>query len=280
MLKAVVVHLESLRDFTLSGATGRGVHGFWFQHWSRVEPRIAARLHEQRQTSPYTLSPLMGLPRSRGKGIVDVPKGWEAWFRVTTLTGELSDALMSRWIPNLEAGMDIQIPQPAGSQDDGLVWRITGISLASDEHSWAGENAYSQIASQHLMNTKPPVHWRVQFSTPTAFHGAAGHLPFPLPNSLINSWQRRWQEFAPIALPDEMPDLVREGVVVSSYRLRTIPVRQGRRLTVGCVGRMSLRAVKMHPAYRSAVDLLAAFAFYAGSGHRTTQGMGMTRLVG
>ena len=283
MLAAIVIQLKSLDDSSLSGATGRGVHGFWFQHWNKVDPDIADGLHAARQTSPYTLSPLMGLPRPAQKGNIEIPRGWNAWFRVTTLTKPLSEALLEGWVPGLERLKVIKIPQPANQQDGdtpGIRWKLNGISLTADEHPWAGRTTYGQMAGERLVNTRPPVHWRVHLATPTAFHGTAGHLPFPLPNSLINSWQRRWQEFAPIALPDEMPDLVRQQVVISSYQLKTIPVREGQRLTVGCVGRLSLRALKMHPAHRAAVDLLAAFAFYAGSGHRTTQGMGMTRLVG
>jgi CRISPR/Cas system endoribonuclease Cas6 (RAMP superfamily) len=36
--------------------------------------------------------------------------------------------------------------------------------------------------------------------------------------------------------------------------------------------------LQITPAYRAAIDALATFAIYAGSGHHTTQGMGLTRL--
>lgn len=281
MLTAAVIHLQALQGATLKSATGRGVHGFWFRHWKQVDPDTADGLHAERQTPPYTLSPLMGLPRPTAKGITPIPLGAEAWFRVTTLTEPLSESLLGKWIPGLSPGMEIEVPPAVhknGGEVPGIRWRVSGVSLTSEEHPWAGQTSYSKMTRQHLMNSRPPAHWRLRFATPTTFHGSPGHLPFPLPASLIGSWLRRWQAYAPLAMPDEFADLLRAHLVVSAYQLKTIPVREGKRLTVGCVGSMSIRALKLHPAMRAALDLLAHYAFYTGSGHRTTQGMGVTGL--
>lgn len=277
MLTSAVIHLEALADGLLPQATGRGVHGLWFQHWGQVAPEIADQLHQENQLPPYTLSPLMDLPRPNRDGQIFIPKGTKSWFRVTGLTQSLSSALLEAWLPALPA--EIEIPQ--SKLDDPkskMLWRVTGSSSKDTEHPWAGKIEYRQLTSQSLYNIRPPSRWRLRFATPTAFNSSAGHFPFPLPDSLVNSWLRRWQAFAPITLPDDLPEQVRQHVVVSAYSLKTLPVRAGKRLTVGCVGQMTLRALKMPPAYRAALDVLTAYAFFVGSGHRTTQGMGMTRL--
>ena len=285
MLTAAVIHLEALADGRLHNATGRGVHGFWFYHWGQVAPEIADTLHQNDQLPPYSLSPLMELPRPGRGGQVDIPKGKQAWFRVTTLTRPLSEALLESWLPALKPGTEIEIPGPnpensesSESNQGGFRWRVSGVSLRPQEHPWAGQVTYEQLASQNLHNKRPPDRWNLRFATPTAFHGSAGHFPFPLPHSLVGSWLRRWQAFAPIALSDELPDLVYKQTVINAYALKTVPVQEGKRLTVGCLGTLSFRALQMHPAERAAVNLLADYAFFAGSGHRTTQGMGMTRL--
>jgi len=140
--------------------------------------------------------------------------------------------------------------------------------------------SYEELSRHHLMNPNPPRQWRLEFLTPTTFHGKKTHLPFPLPESLINSWLRRWQAFSPIALAeDEVLQWARSNLAVSSYRLHTLPAREGERLRVGCVGTLTLRALDMPPYLRAAIDLLAHYAFYCGSGAHTAQGLGQTRCV-
>jgi CRISPR-associated endoribonuclease Cas6 len=276
-----MVHLKAVKAGEIKGSTGRGVHGFWYRHWEQADARVADWLHKQREVTPFTCSPLMGLPRHSRNGVVHVPNGHSAWFRVSTLIPTLTESLLKSWLPSLPIGSEIEIPKssadPSGTQ--GIRWRVTGVSTTAEEHPWAGQTEYTQLASQRLFTTRPPAKWRIKFLTPTAFHGRTGHLPFPLPDSLISSWLRRWQAFAPIALPEDLPQMARQQVVVSGYNLKTVPMREGNRLTVGCVGNLSLRALNVHPATRAALDLLAAYAFYTGSGHRTTQGMGVTRRV-
>lgn len=280
-LAAVVVHLQAVTEGRIPNDTGRGVHGFWFRHWGRVNPKIADALHQPENIPPYTLSPLMALPKADHRQVVEVPAGTQTWFRVTTLTEELSQALMEAWVPALD-GIEAEIPEvsspPSTNNGEGIRWQITKVSRTQDDHPWAGETGYSELSKRHLFARQPPSRWRLRFATPTSFHGSAGHFPFPLPDSLIASWLRRWQAFAPIALPANLPEIARTYLLVSGYNLRTKLLLEGKRSTVGCVGSLSLKAQHLLPSVRTALDTLAAYAFYCGSGHRTTQGMGMTRI--
>lgn len=256
-----------MEDGALSFGSGRAVHGLWFDLWRHVSPEFAGQLHRGEDVSPFTLTPLMDLPRPR-QGHTLIQKDTQTWFRVATLNEALSTSLTAQWLPALPEVVEL----------GGVQWGVLGHTCSSDEHPWAGQIRYSEVASQQLFQNHPPKSWRMRFQTPTTFHGGAGHLPFPLPDSLVKSWMRRWQAFAPIALPEELPQQVREGVVVSAYKLKTVPVRYGKRLTVGSVGWVKLYAVDLHPAMRAGLNLLAYYAFYCGSGAKTTQGMGMTRV--
>jgi len=268
MLTSLVVSIKALEPGIIQGGTSRAVHGFWYGHWRDVNPALGNALHQTPEIPPFTLSPVMGLPRPK-RGEVHVREGQLAWFRVVTLSKDVSHSLTNTWGPGL----------PSTIQLAGLPWSITRWTISPEEHPWAGHIPYKVLSEKHLFSTHPPKNWKIEFFTPTTFHGAVGHLPFPLPDSLVSSWLRRWQAFAPISLPENLPQLVREGVVVSSYQLKTVPVRHGERLTVGCVGSYKLHALNLPPAIRAAVDTLVQYAFYVGSGHRTTQGMGMTRRV-
>lgn len=266
MILAVVVRLQALAAGTIRRATGQDVHGLWFQQWQRVDRRLAEHLHAGSGPQPFTLSPLMGPPRPR-QGTVAVEAGGEAWFRLTTLDDDLSARLEGEWLPRLPEEVTL----------GGLRWRVAAVTVEGREHPWAGKADAQQLAEERLLQRSPPAAWRIDLATPTAFHGAEGHIPFPLPNLLLGSWLRRWQAFGPVRLPQDLAERARTGVLVSAYTLQTVPLRDPQRVTIGCVGRVTLRAAGLKVGERAALDLLAAYAFWCGSGHRTTQGMGMTR---
>jgi CRISPR-associated endoribonuclease Cas6 len=271
---SATIHLEATADAVLDQFTGRGVHGFWFNRWREVDEKLGDELHASSEIQPFTLSPLMGLarPSPRGRG-VGVRAGSTAWFRVTALTDALTEAVKSKWLEGLtEEGRVLFIPQPK-EEEAGAAWKATRIVVEADE-------SYEAMSKRHLMNSAPPRAWTMEFTSPTTFHGAGGHLPFPLPDSLIGSWLRRWNAFAPIALPkEELLEWARAKLVVSSFTLRTAPAREGERLRVGCVGRLGLRALEMPPYLRAAIDLLTRYARFCGSGSHTAQGLGQTKFV-
>lgn len=289
MILSVVVHLEALQEAQIDQFTGRGVHGFWFNRWREVDSALGDALHDSSDTQSFTLSPLYltPSPSPKGKGEsgrygkrggVRVEPGTAARFRVTSLTDTLTEALKAKWLDGLEGKADVYIPQPRG-EESGVPWKVTRLEVEA-------EASYEASSKIHLMNSVPPREWRLEFLTPTTFNsgrtvqGKDNHLPFALPESLIKGWMRRWNAFAPIALPEEeLANWSRSNLAVSSYRLHTLPAREGERLRVGCVGALTLRALDMPPYLRAAVDLLAHYAFYCGSGAHTAQGLGQTKMI-
>jgi CRISPR/Cas system endoribonuclease Cas6 (RAMP superfamily) len=280
MILSIIVQLEAHSTASLDQFTGKGVHGFWFNRWRKIDRAFGDALHEKAKSGEvqeFTLSPLMGLPRSQ-RGVIDIQPGTKAYFRITTLTDDLSIATQNVWMKSLADDPHIRIPgsddedEDAGTDQFKIDWKVleTGIEAQAD---------YEALSRSHLMNSAPPRKRNVKFESPTTFHASKEiHLPIPLPDSLIGSWLRRWNEFAPIALPkDELIAAVREQLAVSSYQLRTLPAREGKSLRVGCTGRMTLSALGMPPYLRACVDLLAHYARYCGSGSHTAQGLGQTR---
>ncbi|MEW5827650.1 MAG: CRISPR system precrRNA processing endoribonuclease RAMP protein Cas6 [Chloroflexota bacterium] len=277
---SIIVQLEAAQAGRLEQFTGRGVHGFWFKRWKDVDPALGDALHTESDVQSFTLSPLMGLPRPE-RGAVRITPGLAAHFRVTALADGLAEAVKSKWMAGLAESGPVALPGPTetgagpGSRSaptGELTWRVIRAEVEA-------ETGYEALSKSHLMASVPPRQWTLDFVTPTTFHGAGSHLPFPLPDSLAGSWLRRWNAFAPIALPkDDLLEWARAKLVVSSYHLRTLPAREGERLRVGCVGRLGLRALEMPPYLRAALDLLAHYAFYCGSGSHTGQGLVQTRV--
>ena len=265
MPTSIILNLHAQENGRIPSATGRAVHGFWFQQWKATNPSIADTLHQPTDVQPFTLSPLMGLPRPK-KGSIQVKKGDAAWIRIAALSDTLTQPLLESWLPRLPAQIELA----------DKLWNIRTIALSPKEHHWAKQQQYNTLSDNAALATQ----WQFEFHTPATFRlGKKSHLPFPLPGVLLSSWMRRWNTFAPIPMPDSYRERFREELFVSSYRLKTVPVRYGRRLTIGCVGQFTLRAGKLTTTERTALSALAAYAFYCGSGAHTTQGMGMTQLT-
>ena len=272
MPTAIVIQLKGLRDVVFEGSTGAAVHGFWFKRWAELDASIADRLHTNTPglRREFTLSPLMELPFIPRQGL-QVQAGTATWFRITTLTDWLDTALEEIWLPELE-GSRIEISSPD-------LFEVTGIARTPTEHPWAGRTTYAELAEKHLFNLRPRSRWRLELATPTTFKNSKQYFPIPLPDNLARSWLSRWQAFAPLALPGNVLDKVRSSVSISSYKLHTRMMKEETRSLSGCMGSLRLQAHKLPPSDCAALDLLTEYAFYCGSGHKTAQGLGQTRVL-
>ncbi|WP_420632375.1 CRISPR system precrRNA processing endoribonuclease RAMP protein Cas6 [Candidatus Leptofilum sp.] len=269
MLSSIVLQLTAKENGRIHGSTGRAVHGFWYQQWQKTAPAIANVLHQVNGHQPFTLSPIMDLPHPQ-RGTTTIRQGHTAWLRLTTLHPEITQRALETWLPNLPDTVELAT----------IPWQLQNIALMPQEHPYAAQTSYQTLEEK----TPPSQTWQFEFKTPTTFHiGQEAYLPFPLPGALVNSWWRRWHNFAPRQLPPIDQKLLQEQLFVSHYQLKTVPVRHGRRLTIGCVGKITLRAGKRQADKLSAETLrtlaiLARYATYCGSGKHTTQGMGLTIL--
>jgi CRISPR-associated endoribonuclease Cas6 len=273
MPSAVVIQLKALRDVRIEGSTGAAVHGFWFERWKHADAAAGDRLHADGNGArrEYTLSPLMHLRPGLGRTF-HLQAADETWFRVSALTDWLSAALETAWLDGLQ-GCVIDL---IGTQQS---FEVTGIARTPNEHEWAGRMDYAALAEKHLYNLNPPSRWRMEFATPSTFKHSDAYFPMPLPDKLARSWLERWQAFAPVALPDDLPERVGAAALIASYNLRTRGMKEETRVVPGFIGNLRLDIPRLPPSERAAFDLLTAYAFYCGTGHKTTQGMGLTRLI-
>lgn len=269
MLVAAVIQLQALENGQVRGGFGRAIHSLWHDHLDDVSPAIASQLRHHSQTKPFTLSDLVG-PRADSKGTVSVTAGDRAWFRVTTLEASLSAVLNTEWLPRL-IGQNKELA--------GISWSVLPHSTTSEPHPWEGQDSYETLLHRGEVLSRSVDHWRISFRSPTTFRASKqSHLPFPLPSSLLQSWLRRWNAFNNINKEWQPQPHWRHSLLMSSYGLRTVPVRYGRKLWIGCRGWCTLRAKNLDPEDLAIINTLAQYAFFCGSGHHTTQGMGLTRL--
>lgn len=281
---AAVLFLRAQHDGAIYGATGQHTAGFWLNSWRELAAEVGDTLHDDRPLRQFTISPLLGLNNQR-RGTTLVASGDEARLRLTTLDDRDQVGLLTDWLLHL----------PPETTIGGVSWQFEGLALAPADHPGAGVATYATLRDHHRNSSCVPTRWELSFETPTAFHiRGESYLPFPLPGPLVAGWFNRWNEYSPFPLlgaNDSASDFLRRveaGLRISAYRLKTVSFRfrhlgsDGGRSNevpqIGCVGDVILDGTPLTSADRAVLASLVDFAFYCGSGHHTTMGMGQTRV--
>lgn len=253
MLVSLVLSLEPQAEGKVPADLGRAVHAWFLDQMRRDDPALAERLHEGHALRPFTLSPLRGV------------KGGRCWLRITAL-----EPRPAEWL--------LKAPWPEEVGLGPMAFRLVGVTSDPAEHPWAGRTTYRALAERRLFGTEEPeARVELEFVSPTTFRTRGHHLPLPVPRMVFGSYREKWNTFAPLRFPEGVLDYVEEQVVVARYRLGTRLVAFGEARFVGFVGSCRFLALRRDPRWLRVVQLLADFAFYAGTGHRTTVGLGQTR---
>jgi CRISPR-associated endoribonuclease Cas6 len=268
MLLSAVLTLQPTQKSTIPADQGRATHGLFLNWVRQADAGLAQELHDIEGVKPFTVSGLLGLGRAvRGEVSLDPQR--PLWWRVTTLTPRLSQVVLEQVLPAL--------PDQLTLADQ--VFQVVGATVDGAEHPWAGQTSYEELAQGHLLGAEDPPPWlNLEFATPTTFRSQGKHQPFPLPGLVFDHWLNKWNSFAPLSLHPDVKRFAEECVGVSRYHLRSRVVRFGPATFIGFVGRCSFRALRRDPYWLRLLHTLASYAFYCGTGHKTTMGMGQTKV--
>ena len=268
MLISAVLTLRPLQQSTLSADQGRAIYGLFLSWIRQADSGLAQELHDIEGVKPFTVSGLLGLGQAV-RGEVNLDPDHPLWWRVTTLTPRLSQVVLEQILPNLPDRLTLA-DQP---------FQVIGATVDGAEHPWAGQTSYEELAQRHLLGAEEPSPWlNLEFATPTTFRSEGKHLPFPLPGLVFDHWLNKWNRFAPLSLHPDVKRFAEECLAVSRYQLRSRVVRFGPATFIGFVGRCSFRALRRDPYWLRLLHTLAGYAFYCGTGHKTTMGLGQTRV--
>lgn len=255
-LYAIVVHLGAADRGVLPASLGRAIHSQVLDWFRQGDASVSEAIH-QRQESPISLSGLMGKRRSTG-----VQVGDEFFFRISLLEGNLIEPLLQ----GLEQCSMQQITL------GNFPFTIRRINMLPGTDPWVGSADYGLLArSPVALNDLT-----LRFNSPTSFKLKEGQgiQPFPLPESVFGSLQRRWNAFAPEPL--HFPSFNWNGLV-SDYDLKTQKLRMENSVERGAIGWVRYRFPDAEQA--RIATILAHFAFFAGVGRKTAMGMGQVRRV-
>lgn len=244
---------------------------------------VAARLHAPQNAKPFTTAILpqpvaaSNTHRSHSAG-----EPYEVKIRLTLLDDALYPLVSQFFLQNLD-----RIPLLRLGQTPLLVSRV--LTTPESGEPWAGFARFEELLA---MASESETSWSVHFATPTSFKAGDAELPLPIPRLCFQSWLHRWDEHAPTPFfPDKatrntfLSEVVAGQVSVTYPHLRLLQqplyFDGTRTREQGFVGtcRFAVRAAKVPAQCRKILATLTRYSFFAGTGRKTTMGMGMTRPV-
>lgn len=266
MLTSLVLTLTTDRPLTLPSHLGRACHAAFLRLISQADPTLAERLHAPDERRPFTCSNLWGV-RRRGRSLTLAP-GASAFLRYTGLTAEVSRHLQR-----------VAEDAPPYVELEGARLAIQQATLDPAVHPWAGQTTYETLGAGHLLPGEPPSsRAELEFASPAAFRSGGHTLPVPLPALVYGSLVGKWNDFAPVAVSEEVRRFAEECLAISRYKLSTRAIAaKGESVQIGFVGYCRYVALNKDRYWLGLIQLLTDYAFYAGVGYQTTAGMGQAR---
>lgn len=262
-------------DVTLRPTMGHHAHAAFLAILRKNNPDIAEKLHAQSAQKPFTVSPLIAKAEKHDNRL-HIRAGTECKLRFTFLDDELfthfGKAFLTLKMPPIRLG-------------DAVFQVRQMVSHATEERSWSKNETYAEL----IQSAKTDTQMSFRFYSPTAFRRLTPRGKQTRNDAYADilrcyqSWVNKWNAFAPIKLDKtEILDFVREYGQVTSVRTKSRILNFGRHTELGWVGVCAwifYPEDSLDPELLSAVNCLAAFAFYCGTGYKTTMGMGQTRRI-
>lgn len=276
-LASLVIKVAPDKAVTTPGHLGRAVYAFWLDYVNTCNADTATQIHKQNLYKPFTCSTLMGGERQKLNSQLFQPEQ-PAWFRITALTPQLVEILQK-----------LSENPPAYISLDNTRFNIQSSTFDNKEHPWASFTTYEDLFSQYLgPSSKYPKQIHLEFASATGFRFSPSPnepsrtWPVPMPTWVFGNLLRHWQSYKSDYWKENqceaLLDFVEKSVVLTRYKLETraIPFKNDIP-QMGCVGDARYMLIKHDHYWLGALQLLAAYSFYAGIGYQTTVGMGQAR---
>jgi CRISPR-associated endoribonuclease Cas6 len=259
----------------------------------KQDPALATMLHAPKNSKAFTtgiLKPLGSdrLQRNNGRKLTRRSNAMredqgEVSIRVTLLDDALYPLISQYFLQHISG-----VPTLHLGRSSLVVSKVT-VTPESGE-PWAGFASFENLLAQA---SDTEIAWRIDFTTPTTFKSGDADLPLPIPRLCFQSWLNSWDEHVPSPFFTDRPERKRflEEVVEGQVSVDVSQLRTGEQMFYfdghrtrerGFTGvcRFSVKPAKTVPPHRKILGTLARYSFYAGTGRKTTMGMGMTNLIG
>lgn len=279
---SAVIHLIPPEDVTLRPTMGHHAHAAFLSLLRLSNPEKAEEIHTASTQKPFTVSPLIGNGTRRGS-LLRIRAGTECRLRFTFLNDALfahfGSAFLTQGLPSIRLG--------------GAVFQLSRWVISGEEtKDWSRNATYEKLIESARTDTR----MRLRFYSPTTFRELSPHgkktrnQPHIHLVRCYQSWVNKWNTFAPMQI-DKQPllDFIESCSLATRLEMKTQMLDFGRHKAIGFVGSCDYEFCEdwtdtkpelSDPKMVRFANLLADFAFYCGTGYKTTMGMGQTRRQG
>ena len=274
---STLISLIPETDVTLRPTMGHHAHAAFLAIIRESNPDLAETLHAQSAQKPFTVSPLIAEAKKRDN-LLHIKAGTDCKLRFTFL----DDALFQHF-----GKVFLTLTMPPIRLGEAVFQVRQMVSHATEERSWSKSETYAEL----VQSAKTDTRMSFRFYSPTAFRRMTPRGQKTRNETYLDldrcyqSWVNKWNAFAPAPMKldkTEILTFVMEHGQVMTVRTESRALNFGRHTEVGWVGTC---ACVFYPEdsldenlLRTA-NCLANFAFYCGTGYKTTMGMGQTRRV-
>lgn len=268
-LLGLTLTLQPTQSFTVPPQYTTELHSWFLDQVRRDDFELSTYMHDGQSEKPFTVSSLTGgelLLQPHAHRLVQAHQTYQ--WTVTALITDVAE-WMQTWSQKLPKEMRLKSGR----------FTIQNCSIAYPA------TTYSQLwdTAEKTATQKNPESLCFTFVSPTSFRHYGNHLPLPIPELIFQSYLRRWNHFVDLEFDSrEFKQWICEHLVILRHEMRSQKVQAGKQGSVtGFIGSIQFgltAKAKDHPDYVQLIYALEQLAPYCGTGHKTTFGLGQTRL--
>lgn len=252
MLISQVIYLK-LKNGNPFQINGQHIHGLFFKEiLASYDPKLADRLHASDYPKCFSVSYIFR-------------EGKMFWFRIASWDDEIAESVFLYFRSHFEIKL--------GNCVFELIKTVTG----PDTTPWAKRiklNDFINNAKSADKNT-----FMVEHFSPTSFKCGDVHVPLPVPDLTVNSIIKHLPAKITAEIEPDKQELC-NMIQLKEHRIKSVYNRKNYGSIASFVGKTRWQIDKRASQQeRDAIRILFNFAFYSGIGVKTTQGMGMCRII-
>jgi len=266
MPSSILVECHPCENFSLENNQGRIIHAMLLRYLQEIEPELSEKLHSEANLKSFTTSFIIVNNFSKqescqNEGIIQ--KGSLCKLRFTFLDDIIFQMVMTKFLYK-----DNFIIQK-------ILFEIENVFVIPGSNIWAGYESYSDLFEK---SSKTEREIRFKFVSPTTFRIGDADMPLPIPRLVFGSYLKKWNIYArDFPLPEDLTEKTDEFVHISYHNIRSESIKDNRSRQTGFIGDVNFFiSAKADALFIKAVNVLSNYAFYAGTGRKTTMGMGQT----
>ena len=264
-LYSVILELKAEGEATISPTQGHHAYGLFLALMRRANAKMAEELHKSDTIKPFTISPLQGKYQRSGKDVRIIPASNYS-IRFTFLEEDIFAYFMDATLKAANQPLRLE----------SAVFHIERMMLSQHDSPLCRCQSYQELLSEAGTQRKIGL----QFLSPTAFRsGGKRNVLFPEAPLVFGGYLSKWQYFSPVKINESIAEHWNE-MIVARYKLNSHILHFNFYQEVGFEGNCVFELPDdFDEDALKAINALADFAFYCGTGAKTTMGMGQTRRI-